>query len=144
MNQFYTGRFYLSAIVFDQWRFFTRISNCRGPFQIIAHKLKWLTLFDFWMFAASCWVFTQVLSRICLLRFFKHNELKMSKTHFFFQMAPRIYYCTSRELFWQAFEQDKVCIVESENLGCYRAFVLNVAFCNKTCLLWHLSETQWI
>jgi hypothetical protein len=34
-------------------------------------------------------------------------------------MAPRIYYYTGRKLFWQAFEQYKVCIVESENLGCY-------------------------
>jgi hypothetical protein len=34
-------------------------------------------------------------------------------------MAPRIYYCTGGKLFWQAFEQYKVCIVESENLGCY-------------------------
>jgi hypothetical protein len=33
---------------------------------------------------------TNLLSRVCLLRFFKH-KLKMSKTHFF-QMAPRIYY----------------------------------------------------
>jgi hypothetical protein len=59
-----------------------------------------------------------LLSRMCLLRFFKHNEPKMSKTHFF-QMAPRIYYCTRRKLFRQAFEQYKICIIESENLGCY-------------------------
>jgi hypothetical protein len=46
------------------------------------------------MFAAfaEC-LLNDLLSRICLLRFFKHNELKMSKTQFF-QMAPRIYYCT--------------------------------------------------
>jgi hypothetical protein len=43
------------------------------------------------MFAASvkC-LLNNVLSRICLLRFFKYNKLKTSKTHFF-QMAPRIY-----------------------------------------------------
>jgi hypothetical protein len=34
-------------------------------------------------------------------------------------MAPRIYYCTGRKLFRQAFEQYKVCIVKSENLWCY-------------------------
>jgi hypothetical protein len=50
------------------------------------------------MFAAfaEC-LLNDLLSRICLLRFFKHNELKMSKTNFF-QMAPRIYYCTGRKL----------------------------------------------
>jgi hypothetical protein len=51
------------------------------------------------MFAASAErLLNNVLSRICLLRFFNHNELKMLKTHFF-QMAPRIYYCTGRKLF---------------------------------------------
>jgi hypothetical protein len=45
------------------------------------------------MFAASAeYLLNNLLSRICLLRFFKYNELKMSKTNFF-QMAPRIYYC---------------------------------------------------
>jgi hypothetical protein len=39
---------------------------------------------------------TNLLSRICLLRFFKYNKLKMSKTHFF-QMAPRIYCCKKYE-----------------------------------------------
>jgi hypothetical protein len=48
------------------------------------------------MFAASAeCLLNNLLSRICLLRFFKHNKLKMSKTHFF-QMAPRIYYCTAQ------------------------------------------------
>jgi hypothetical protein len=71
------------------------------------------------MFAASAeCLLNNLLSCICLLRFYKHKELKMSKTHFF-QMAPRIYYCTGRKHFWQVFEQYKVCIVESENLGCY-------------------------
>jgi hypothetical protein len=48
------------------------------------------------MFAAfaKC-LLNNLLSRICVLRFFNHNELKMSKTHFF-QMAPLIYYCTVR------------------------------------------------
>jgi hypothetical protein len=46
------------------------------------------------MFGASvkC-LLNNVLGRICLLRFFKYNKLKMSKT-IFFQMAPCIYYCT--------------------------------------------------
>jgi hypothetical protein len=39
---------------------------------------------------------TNLLSRICLLRFFKH-KLKMSKSHFF-QMAPRIYYILQKVL----------------------------------------------
>jgi hypothetical protein len=81
---------YLSAIVFDQWRFFLPEFRIAGvpskirTFQIVAHKLKWFTLFDFWMFAASAeCLLSNLLSRICLLRFFKHNELKMSKTIFF-------------------------------------------------------------
>jgi hypothetical protein len=50
------------------------------------------------MFAASAkCLLNNVLSPICLLRFFKYNKLKMSKTHFF-QMAPRIYYGTGRKL----------------------------------------------
>jgi hypothetical protein len=41
------------------------------------------------MFAASVeWLLNNLLSRICLLRFFKHNELKMSKTIFFFKWHP--------------------------------------------------------
>jgi hypothetical protein len=47
--------------------------------------------------SADC-LLNNLLSRICLLRFFKHYELKISKTNFF-QMAPRIYYCTGRKLF---------------------------------------------
>jgi hypothetical protein len=41
------------------------------------------------MFAASveC-LLNNLLSRICLLRFFKHNKLKMSKTLFFFKCHP--------------------------------------------------------
>jgi hypothetical protein len=51
------------------------------------------------MFAASAeCLLNNVLSRKCLLPFFKHNELKMLKIHFF-QMAPRIYYYTGRNLF---------------------------------------------
>jgi hypothetical protein len=30
MNQIYTGRFYLSAIVFDQWRFFYQNFELQG------------------------------------------------------------------------------------------------------------------
>jgi hypothetical protein len=46
MNQIYTGRFYLSAIVFDQWRFFLPEFRIAGvpfkirTFQIVEHKLK--------------------------------------------------------------------------------------------------------
>jgi hypothetical protein len=41
------------------------------------------------MFAASVeYLLNNLLSRIRLLRFFKHNELKMSKTHFFFKWHP--------------------------------------------------------
>jgi hypothetical protein len=43
MNQIYTGRFYLFAIAFYQWRFFTRIAGVPSKirnFQIVAHKLK--------------------------------------------------------------------------------------------------------
>jgi hypothetical protein len=53
MNQIYTGRFYLPAIFFDQWRFFLPEFRIAGvpskirTFQIVAHKLKLLTLFDF-------------------------------------------------------------------------------------------------
>jgi hypothetical protein len=36
------------------------------------------------MFATSAeCLLNNLLSRICLLRFFKHNDIKMSKTHFF-------------------------------------------------------------
>jgi hypothetical protein len=53
MNQIYTGRFYLSAIVFNQWRFFYQNFELQGvpskirTFQIVARKLKSLALFDF-------------------------------------------------------------------------------------------------
>jgi hypothetical protein len=53
MNQIYRGRFYLSAIVFDQWRIFLSEFRIAGvpskirTFQIVANKLKSLTLFDF-------------------------------------------------------------------------------------------------
>jgi hypothetical protein len=95
MNQICRGRFYLSAIVFDLWRFFLpefRIAGVRSKnrtFQIVAHKLKWLRLFESRMLAASveC-LFNNLLSSICLLRFFKHNKLKMSKTRFFFKWHP--------------------------------------------------------
>jgi hypothetical protein len=46
MNQIYTGRFYLSAIVFNHWRFFYQNFELQGSlrkfrtFQIVAHKLK--------------------------------------------------------------------------------------------------------
>jgi hypothetical protein len=46
MNHIYTGRFYLSAVVFDLWRFFLPEFRIAGvglkicTFQIIAHKLK--------------------------------------------------------------------------------------------------------
>jgi hypothetical protein len=43
------------------------------------------------MFVASAeCLLKNLLSRICLLRFFKHNELKMSRTHFF-QVAPQVF-----------------------------------------------------
>jgi hypothetical protein len=46
MNQIYTGCLYLSAIVFDQWRFFLAEFRIAGvpskirTFQIVARKLK--------------------------------------------------------------------------------------------------------
>jgi hypothetical protein len=46
MNQIYTGRFYLSVIVFDQWRFFLPEFRIAGipskipTIQIVRHKLK--------------------------------------------------------------------------------------------------------
>jgi hypothetical protein len=46
MNQIYTGRFYLSLIVFDQWRFLLPKFEIAGvpskirTFQIVPHKLK--------------------------------------------------------------------------------------------------------
>jgi hypothetical protein len=111
-------------------------------FQIVAHKLKWLTLFDFRIFAASAeCLLNNLLSRICRLRFFKHNELKMSRTHFF-QMAPRIYYCTGRKLFWQAFEQYQVCIVESENIGCYPNTLMRAKFSYDLLFNWAVSSTK--
>jgi hypothetical protein len=83
--------FWSVALLLPEFRI-ARVPSKIRTFQIVAHKLKQLTLFDSWMFAASvnC-LLNNVLSRICLLRFFKYNKLKMSKTHFF-QMAPRIYY----------------------------------------------------
>jgi hypothetical protein len=111
-------RFWSVALFLQEFRIAGVPSKIR-TFQIVAYKLKWFTLFDFWMFAASAeCLLNNLLSRICLLRYFKHNEIKISKTHFF-QMASRIYYCTGRKFFWQAFELYEVCIVESENLGCY-------------------------
>jgi hypothetical protein len=52
MNQIYTGRFYLSAIVFNVALFLPEFRIAGVPskirtFQIVAHKLKLLTLFDF-------------------------------------------------------------------------------------------------
>jgi hypothetical protein len=46
MNQICRGRFYLSAVVFDMWRFFLpefRIAGVRSKirtFQMVPHKLK--------------------------------------------------------------------------------------------------------
>jgi hypothetical protein len=132
-------RFWSVALFLQEFRIAGVPTKIR-TFQIVAHKLKWMTLFDFWMFAASAeCLLNNLLSRICLLRFFKHNELKMSKTHFF-QMVPRLYYCTGRKLFWQALEQYKVCIVESENLGCYPKTVTSAKFSYE--LNWAVSSTK--
>jgi hypothetical protein len=109
--------FWSMALFLPEFRIAGIRSKIRS-FQIVAHtrKLKWLTLFDSWMSAASAeCLLNNLLSRMCLLRFLKHNKLKMSKNHFF-QMAPRIYYWTGRKLFWQAFQQYSVCTVECENL----------------------------
>jgi hypothetical protein len=46
MNQIYTGRFYLSAIVFNQWRFslpefrIAEVPSKIRTFQIVVHELK--------------------------------------------------------------------------------------------------------
>jgi hypothetical protein len=46
MNQIYTGRFYLSGIVFDQWHLFLPEFRIAGvlskirTFQIVEHKFK--------------------------------------------------------------------------------------------------------
>jgi hypothetical protein len=44
------------------------------------------------MFAASveC-LLNNLLSRICLLRFFKHNKVKMSKTHFIIALVENFF-----------------------------------------------------
>jgi hypothetical protein len=58
-------------------------------FQIVAYKLKRFTLFDFSMFAGSAeCLLNNLLSRICLLRFYKHKELKISKNSFFLNDTP--------------------------------------------------------
>jgi hypothetical protein len=63
----------------------------------------------------------------------------MSKTHFF-QMTPRIYYCTDRKLFRQAFEQSKVCIVESEIFNDKQVMGL-FRNCGPPCIFAFFSQT---
>jgi hypothetical protein len=68
-----------------------------------------------------------LLSRI-LLRFFKHNKLKTSKTHFFFQMAPRIYYCIDRKIFFR--KKEKLISLITNKLWSFFATLGHLYVCN--------------